>query len=185
MDIYSPFSKLCAFHAVFRKEGASRENATGHIPHAAFRGNKFDNRDIIIRIVNLRLEIARFLDLDNFAEMILGDRMADTQTKVEKFLEELYEASKPAAIRDFENIRNLLGRCGHTGSLERWDWAYYSEKLKKKLFDIDDEILKPYFSLENAEKAIFDLASSLYGIRFIQNNINPGLSPGSKDIRGI
>ena len=110
----------------------------------------------------------RCWDSDNFAEMTLGDRMADTQSKVEEFLEELYAASKPAALRDFENISKFASECGHTGSLERWDWAYYSEKLKKKLFDIDDEILKPYFRLENAEKAIFDLATSLYGIRFVQ-----------------
>ena len=106
--------------------------------------------------------------------------MADTQTKVEKFLEELYDASKPAALRDFENVTEFAAECGHKGSLERWDWAYYSEKLKKKLFNIDDEILKPYFSLENVEKAIFDLATSLYGIRFVQNNSIPVYHPEVK-----
>ncbi len=60
-----------------------------------------------------------------------------------------------------------------TGKLERWDWSYYSEKLKKKLFDIDTEILKPYFSLENVEQAIFGLATRLYGIRFIRNSSIP------------
>ena len=85
------------------------------------------------RIANLRLEIAKMLGFSNFAEMILGDRMADTPAKVEKFLEELYTASKPAAFRDFENIRNLLQNNGHTGTIERWDWAYYSEKLKKEI----------------------------------------------------
>ncbi len=134
-----------------------------------FRANEFDNRDIIIRIVNLRLEIARLLGFSNFAEMILGDRMADTQAKVEEFLGKLFDASRPAALRDFDHISKFASECGHSGSLERWDWAYYSEKLKKKLFSIDDEILKPYFSLENAEKAIFDLALSLYGIRFERN----------------
>jgi peptidyl-dipeptidase Dcp len=135
-----------------------------------FRANEFDNRDIIIRIVNLRLEMARMLGFSNFAEMILGDRMADSQAKVEQFLGELFAASRPAALRDFDHINRFASECGHSGSLERWDWAFYSEKLKKKLFSIDDEILKPYFSLENSEKAIFDLASSLYGIRFERSN---------------
>ena len=139
----------------------------------AFRRNEFNNSDHILKIVNLRLEIARILGFHNVAEMILGDRMAATPAKVEKFLEELYSASKPAALRDFEHIKSFATGCGHNSSIERWDWAYYSEKLKKKLFDIDDEILKPYFSLEMVEKAIFSLATSLYGIRFSQNSSIP------------
>jgi peptidyl-dipeptidase Dcp len=135
----------------------------------AFRGNKYDNRANVFQIANLRLEIAKLLGFSNYAEMILGDRMADTQVKVEKFLDELYTASKPAALRDFDNIRNFAESCGHQVPFERWDWAYFSEKLKKKMFDIDDEILKPYFSLESAENAIFGLATTLFGIRFIRN----------------
>ena len=140
-----------------------------------FRGNASDNRDIIIRIVNLRLEIAKILGFNNFAAMTLGDRMADTQSKVEEFLQDLYDASKPAALRDFENVSRFASENGHTGSLERWDWAYYSEKLKKKLFDINDEILKPYFRLENTQKAVFELAASLYGIRFVKCYFHSGL----------
>jgi peptidyl-dipeptidase Dcp len=135
-----------------------------------FRGNEADNRDIIIRIVNLRLEMARLLGFDNFAGMVLSDRMADTQSKVEKFLQELFDASKHAASRDFENVRKFSADCGQTKQLERWDWAFFSEKLKKSRFNIDDEILKPYFRLEDAQKAIFGLATSLYGIKFVLNN---------------
>ena len=145
-----------------------------------FRNNANDNREIIIRIVNLRLEISKLLGFVNFADMTLGDRMADSQAKVEKFLSELFEASKPAAIRDFEKVRQYATENGHKGSFERWDWAYYSEKLKKQQFDIDDEILKPYFSLENTEKAIFGLASSLYGIRFVRNTSIPVYHPEVK-----
>ncbi len=139
----------------------------------AFRGNEFDNRNNIIRIVNLRREIAVMLGFTNFAEMILGDRMADTPARVNSFLEELYSACKPAAVRDFEKVSRFAAETGFKGHLERWDWAFYSEKLKKKLFAIDDEILKPYFSLDNAGKAVFGLASSLYGIRFVENNSIP------------
>jgi peptidyl-dipeptidase Dcp len=136
----------------------------------SFKGNKFDNSGNVQKIVNLRLEIAKMLGFSNFAEMILGDRMADSPAKVEKFLEELYTASKPAALRDFNNIFDFAESCGHPGNIERWDWAFYSEKLKKKLYDFDDEQLRPYFSLQKAESAIFGLASSLYGISFRRNN---------------
>ena len=146
----------------------------------AFRNNKYDNREIVLKLANLRLELANMLGFQNYAEMILGDRMAGTPEKVNKFLEKLYEASKPAAFRDLENIRMLAGKTGHNGPVEKWDWAYYSEKLKKELYNIDDEILKPYFRLENVEKAIFDLAASLYGISFLQNFIIPLYHPESK-----
>lgn len=139
----------------------------------AFRNNKSDNSKNVIRIANLRRELAAILGFSTFAEMILGDRMADTPDKVERFLNELYEAAKPAAIRDFNTIDKFAAGIGHKGPIQRWDWAYYSEKLKKKLFDINDEILKPYFSLEKAEKAIFDLATKLYGITFVPNKSIP------------
>ena len=146
----------------------------------AFRNNEFDNSQNVLKIVNLRLEIARMLGFSTFAEMVAGDRMADTPEKVEKFQEELYQASKPAASRDFDHIRQFAESIGHTGTIERWDWAYFSEKLKKKLFDIDDEILKPYFSLEKVEAAILNLATTLYGITFIRNYTIPVYNPEVK-----
>jgi peptidyl-dipeptidase Dcp len=139
----------------------------------AFRKNEFDNSGNVLKIVNLRLEIAKMLGFSTYAEMVLGDRMADTPAKVDNFLEELYNASKAGALRDFENIKTYTASLGHQGSLERYDWAFYSEKLKKKLYSIDDEILRPYFSLEKVEAAIFGLASVLYGIRFVANKTIP------------
>ncbi|HUX57229.1 MAG TPA: M3 family metallopeptidase [Bacteroidales bacterium] len=146
----------------------------------AFRGNESDNRNNVLKIANLRFEYAKMLGFRNYAEMILGDRMADTPNKVENFLKELYVASKPAALRDFEKIRKFAKECGNESELERWDWAYFSEKLKKKIYDIDDEILKPYFSLEKAENAIFGLAASLYGLRFSKNKTIPVYHPEVK-----
>lgn len=139
----------------------------------AYRGNEFDNTQNVNRIVALRLELAKMLGFGNYAEMILGDRMADTSQKVEKFLEDLHTASYAAAHRDFVNLRLFAGESGHTGSLERWDWSFYAEKLKKKLYNIDDEILRPYFPLEKTEQAIFALAEKLYGIRFVINDTIP------------
>ena len=146
----------------------------------AFRGNEHDNRDIVLRMANLRLELAIMLGYQNYAEMVLGDRMADNPEKVNSFLEKLYDSSKPAAFRDVENIRIIAGNNGHNGAVERWDWEYYSEKLKKELYDIDDVILKPYFRLENIERAVFDLAASLYDISFRQNFTIPLYHPEVK-----
>lgn len=143
----------------------------------AFHANEFDNSQLALKIANLRLEMARMLGFETFAEMILGDRMADTPTKVTNFLEELYQASKPAALRDFGQIKSFAESLGHSGPIERYDWAYFSEKYKKKLYSIDDEILKPYFSLGKVETAVFGLASSLYGIRFVRNTNIPVYSP--------
>jgi peptidyl-dipeptidase Dcp len=146
----------------------------------AFRKNEFDNSKNVVKIVNLRLELAKMLGFNSYAEMTLGDRMVDTPEKVEKFLEDLYKESRPAALRDFDNIKLFAESLGHEEGIERFDWAYYSEKLKKNKYDIDDEILKPYFSLEKVEQAILELATLLYNIRFVRNNNIPVYNPEVK-----
>jgi len=139
----------------------------------SFHGDKNDNRKLVSDIVSLRLELANILGFDNFAELTLGDRMADTTAKVESFLNELHIASKTAALRNYENLKKFASENGHTDRLERWDRAYYSEKLRKVKYDIDDEVLKPFFVLENVERAVLNLASTLYGIKFIRNELIP------------
>ncbi len=139
----------------------------------AYRNNNFDNRNNVKRIVRLRMDIAKILGYSNYAEMILGDRMLESPFKVNKFLDELYSASKPAAKKDFDAVLTFAKSLGHSGALERWDWAYYSEKLKLEKYNIDDELLKPYFSLEKVKNAIFSLAGKLYGLKFIKNDSIP------------
>jgi peptidyl-dipeptidase Dcp len=146
----------------------------------SFNANKNDNRTLVRRIANLRLEIANLLGFRSFAEMTLGDRMAENPDRVESFINELYHESHPAALRDHQNLEKFARANGHQDRVERWDWAYFSEKLKKAKYDIDDEILKPYFSLESVTKAIFDLASRLYGIKFTENNDIPLYHPEVK-----
>lgn len=133
-----------------------------------YNANEFDNSQNVISMANLRLELANILGFRSYAEMVLGDRMADSVEKVEKFLDDLYNASKPAAFRDLETVQRFAQENGLNDKLRRWDWAFYSEKLRKKLYDFDDEILKTYFSLEKVESAIFSLAKDLYGIKFTQ-----------------
>ena len=164
----------------YSEKRALREKMLKAYSSRAFRGNEYDNSENALKIADLRLEIASMLGFRNFAEMILGDRMADTPEKVEIFLEELYQASKPAALRDLGHIRSFAESLGHKGAIERYDWGYYSEKLKKKLYDFNDEILKPYFSLEKVENAIFGLAGKLYGIRFSEDKTIPVYHPEVK-----
>lgn len=139
----------------------------------AFHNDERDNRILVSRIVNLRLETAKVLGFRNYAEMVLGDRMAENPSKVDSFLKELFNASRPAALRDFENLENFAYGLGHTSKIERWDWSYYAEKLKKAKYNIDDEILKPYFMLDRVRDAIFGLASRLYGLKFNRNDQIP------------
>ena len=163
---YIPFMQYCDNRSL-------REKMFRAYSSRAFHGDTNDNRSLVREIANLRLELSNILGFTNFAELTLGDRMAETTGKVESFLKELHEASGPSAHRDFENISKFAVQCGHEGNIERWDWAYYSEKLRKAKYDIDDEVLKPYFVLDNAERAIFSLATKLYGIRFRRNESVP------------
>jgi peptidyl-dipeptidase Dcp len=146
----------------------------------AFHGDTHDNRELVTRIAGLRLELSNILGFGNYSEVVLGDRMADTTTKVETFLDELHNASKPAARRDFEAVKKFALENGHSSQLQRWDWDYYSEKLRKLKYNFDDEVLKPFFKLENLEKAIFELASALYSIRFVANVKIPVYHPEVK-----
>lgn len=139
----------------------------------AFHGDEKDNSSLVLKIVSLRLEIAKLLGFENYAQMILTDRMADTPAKVNSFLDRLHQASHKAALRDFENLKAFARENGLKDQLQRWDWLYYSEKLKKARYNIDDEILRPYFSLDSTREAIFGLATDLFGIRFSLNREIP------------
>ena len=139
----------------------------------AFHNDNRDNRSLVSGIANLRLETAKMLGFKNYAEMVLGDRMAEDPGRVDSFLEELFTASRSAALRDFRNVTDYAFELGHTDKIERWDWAYFSEKLKKKRYNIDDEILKPYFSLDKVRAAIFALSSRLFGLTFKANDQIP------------
>lgn len=170
---YVPFMK-------YSDSRALRQRMYKAYTSRSFHNDEHDNRSRAFRIAKLRLKLAQLLGFSSFAEMTLGDRMADTVTKVKLFLEQLHKASLPAAKRDYENLESFARGIGHTGPLERWDWAYYAEKLQKAKFDIDDEVLKPYFVLENAETALFNLAGLLYGLKFIPRNDIPLYHPEVK-----
>lgn len=129
-------------------------------------GNEHDNKEVIRQIVNLRLEKARLLGFRSYAEYVLSERMAGSPEAVDKFLEQLLEASHPHALAEKTEVEAFARRQGFQGELQRWDWAYYSNRLKQEKYALDDELLKPYFQLENVQKGVFGLATKLYGLTF-------------------
>ncbi|TJY37146.1 M3 family metallopeptidase [Pontimicrobium aquaticum] len=135
-----------------------------------FKNDEFDNQDIVIKIANLRFKRAQLLGYKTHAHFVLEERMAKTPEKVKSFLNELLEKAKPAAEREFKNLENFAKDLDNIDQLHKWDSAYYSEKLKQKLFDLDDEKLKPYFKLENVIEGAFKVAEKLFGLRFEEIN---------------
>ncbi len=131
-----------------------------------YHGDALDNTELVLQIARLRLERARLLGYPTHAHFVLEERMADTPDKVMEFLNELLEKAKPAAIQEFKELENFAKATGGIDQLEKWDSAYYSEKLKQKLFDLDDELLKPYFKLENVLQGVFRVTEKLFGLRF-------------------
>ncbi|MBT8284440.1 MAG: M3 family metallopeptidase [Flavobacteriaceae bacterium] len=131
-----------------------------------FHDDELDNKKLVLKISQLRYERAKLLGYDTHAHYVLEERMAETPEKVLSFLEELKEKAKPAAYRELNQLKEFAKELDGLETFEKWDNSYYSEKLKQKLFDLDDEKLKPYFKLENVISGVFSIASELYGIQF-------------------
>jgi Zn-dependent oligopeptidase len=132
----------------------------------AFQNNEFDNREIVLNIVRLRHERANLLGYASHADFVLEERMAESPEKVKSFLNDLLAKARPAAQKEFEQLTQFAKELDGLDHFEKWDGAYYSEKLKQKLFDLDDEKLKPYFKLENVLNGAFTIAGELYGLTF-------------------
>ena len=132
----------------------------------AFQNNKFDNQAITLKIAQLRHERANLLGYETHAHFVLEERMAQHPDQVKKFLNELLAKAKPAAEREFAQLTAFAKDLDGIDQLEKWDGPYYSEKLKQKLFNLDDEILKPYFKLENVLQGAFTIANKLFGLTF-------------------
>ncbi|MBL7971395.1 MAG: M3 family metallopeptidase [Prolixibacteraceae bacterium] len=135
----------------------------------ANHGNENDNNAIIKRIVGLRIEKARLLGFNTHAEYKLQERMAETPEKVNRFLEELHLESKPFAVKEFAEVQDFARKAGFDGPVQRWDWSYYSEKLKSEKYNFTDEEVKPYLQLERVIDGVFSLARKLYGLRLQEN----------------
>ncbi|MEM9678843.1 MAG: M3 family metallopeptidase, partial [Bacteroidota bacterium] len=143
-----------------------REELSRAFGSKGFKNDTLDNQDIVLRIANLRFQRAKLLGYESHAHFVLEERMAERPEKVNTFLNDLLEKAKPAAVKEFENLQQFAKDLDGIDQLQKWDSAYYSEKLKQKLFDLDDEQLKPYFKLENVINGAFTVAQKLFGLRF-------------------
>ena len=135
-----------------------------------FQQNDFNNEKIVLEIVNLRYKRANLLGYKTHAHFILEERMAETPEKVIEFSNELLAKAKPAAKREFANLESYAKKLDGIDQLQKWDSGYYSEKLKKELFNLDQELLKPYFKLENVIDGAFTVAEKLFDLHFEEIN---------------
>ena len=137
------------------------------------KGNAHDNQDIILQVIKLKAELASLLGYETFAQYVLEQRMAESPQRVMDFLNDLLAKSLPKAKEEVQEIKDFIQSQGNNIELQRWDWAYYSEKLRKEKYELDDEIVKPYFKLENVIAGVFETAEKLYGISFKENKSLP------------
>ena len=156
---YIPFMK-------YAKNRELRKKLSLAFGSKCFHKDKLDNQENVLKIANLRHERAVLLGYNTHADFVLEERMAETPEKVHGFLSELLEKAKPAAEREFKELSAFAKDLDGIDQLEKWDGAYYAEKLKQKLFNLDDEKLKPYFKLENIIAGVFKVAEKLFGLRF-------------------
>ncbi len=160
--VYMAFMKF-ADSRKLREELYRANNSRG------FHSNNNNNEETIRSIVNLRLERAKLLGYPNHAAFVLEERMAESPAKVNAFLEQLHTASRPFALKDLSDVQEYASSHGFKDRLDRWDWSYWSEKLKNERYGFDEQALKPYFKLENVIGGVFELAHKLYGITFREN----------------
>jgi len=130
------------------------------------RGNENDNNEIIREMTLLRYQQAKLLGYSNYSEYVLSNRMCETPAQLSKFFDQLLDASMPYAIQDLKDVSNYASRHGAKLPLQRWDFSYWSEKMKQDKYDFDEELLRPYFQLENVRQGIFNLYGRLYGLTF-------------------
>ncbi|MDX9705349.1 MAG: M3 family metallopeptidase [Weeksellaceae bacterium] len=132
----------------------------------AFQNNKNNNEEIVKKIAQLRLERANLLGYTTHSDFVLEERMANSPQIVKNFLQELLNKSLEFGQKDVQELKEFAWKTDKIEELQKWDHAYYAEKLKKQKFNFSEEELKPYFSLEKVVEGIFKTAGKLYGISF-------------------
>ncbi len=136
-------------------------------------GNAYDNNEIIKEIVNLRMERANLLGYKTHADFVLEDNMAKNPAGVYGLIDKLWKPSIETAKKEASDIQAIIDKSGGTFKLQPWDWRYYTELIRKEKYDLDEEMLKPYFELNNVRNGIFTLANKLFGITFTEKTDVP------------
>lgn len=160
---YGPFMQY-ADNRTRRQELWTAYNSKGN------RDNENNNNEIIQKIANLRLQQANILGYKTYADYVLSERMAESTANVEKFLNELLQSAMPVAKADVLNVNEYAKNNGADFDIQRWDYSYYSEKLKEAKYAFNGEMLRPYFQLDKVRDGIFKLYGMLYGLTFKENS---------------
>lgn len=134
----------------------------------ANNNDEFDNKEIINKIINLRIEKAKLFGYKNYAEYILDDRMAKNPENVYNLLNKVWEPAVKAAQNDAADFRKMIKSEGNNFKLEAWDWFYYAEKIRKEKYNFDEEQIKPYLELENSVSGLFSVVNKLYGLKIVE-----------------
>lgn len=171
---YSPFMTYSSQRELRKKIFMARGTECTH-------NNEYNNLDICKQLVNLRRELAQLLGYDTYADYVLKQRMASNVGNVYKLLNDLIDAYKPTAEQEVKEIEEEAQKLeGQDFQLKPWDFSYYSHKLQMERYNIDAEMLRPYFEISNVIKGVFGLATKLYGITFKENNSIPVYHPDVK-----
>ncbi|HVJ66087.1 MAG TPA: M3 family metallopeptidase [Bdellovibrionota bacterium] len=172
MPSYIPFLTYCENRVLREKVWRAASTRAG--------AGDFDNRPILKRIAVLRHQRAKLLGYPSHSSFVLELRMAKDPQAVFTFLERILQAAKPRALEELQELKDFARRHGLAGDLKPWDTAFYSEKLKQEKYQLDDEMLRPYFKLENVIDGVFEHARRLYGLKFVPRTDVPVYHPEVK-----
>ncbi|WP_306349996.1 M3 family metallopeptidase [Flavobacterium sp. '19STA2R22 D10 B1'] len=139
----------------------------------ANNGGENDNKEIVIKVANLRTEKAQLLGYPTYADYVLEESMAKTPAQVYELLNKLWKPALEVAKNEEADIQRMMIADGIKEKVAPYDWRYYTEKIRKERFDLDEQELKPYFSLENVQNGVFKVTENLYGLKFKQLNDVP------------
>lgn len=159
---------------------ALREKIFKAYTHLGNNNNEFDNKAIIKEIVNLRIKKAHIMGYKTYADFALVRNMAKTPENVYKLMDEIWKPALKKAKEERDELQKLIYEEGENFKLQPWDWWYYAEKLRKKKYALDEEMLRPYFKLDNVRKGAFYVANKLYGITFVERDDLPKYHPDVK-----
>ena len=140
-------------------------------------GNANDNKAVISKIVNLRLQKGNIMGFDSWSAFTLDDNMAKTPANVYKLLNQVWTPAIKRAKEEAKDMQTMINKEGGKFKLESWDWWYYSEKVRKEKYDLDEEQIRPYFELNNVRDGVFAVANKLYGLTFTRLNNMPVFHP--------
>ncbi|MCK5170949.1 MAG: M3 family metallopeptidase, partial [Bacteroidales bacterium] len=139
--------------------------------------NEYDNKKILSRMAALRVEKANLFGFKNHAEYVLDVNMAKNPETVFEFLNKVWDSALPIAKAEAIELQKMIDKEGGDFKLAHWDWWYYAEKLRKEKYDLDEEMLRPYFEKNNVRDGAFEVATKLWGIKFVERNDIPKYHP--------